>query len=115
MNDFFPSPLTIKLFLVAIIFFSHSALTKISSSRWILSNIFSESTMRRCNIHLIKSLVVCFNNGLGFHLRFTSYPRRALSKLTSILIEVIATTSGTTTAWINRLLVFPVEILAYVC
>lgn len=65
-------PLTIKLFLVAIYFLFpfHPYKKEKPSPRQMFSNIFSEWTMRRCNIHLIKSFVVCFYNGLGFYLRF---------------------------------------------
>lgn len=47
-----------------ILFFLSSALTKPSPSQ-IPGNIFSEFTMRKCNIHLIKSLGF-FSTGLGF-------------------------------------------------
>lgn len=49
---------------VLIFFFLSSALTS-SSPRQIPGNIFSEFTMRKCNIHLIKSLGFCWM-GLGF-------------------------------------------------
>lgn len=91
INDF-SFPFTMELFLVPV--FSLTLPLK-SSPGQILSNIFAEFAMRKCNIHPIKILgLFCFVfNGVGFHLCFSCCLRLVLSKPTRILIKIISTNS----------------------